>query len=486
MIYYLYSDEQTEYDYRRERGNVMISAGEQKQLETELNSLDSGTRRNTLQELAELCRSRRIKIEPESGANNLHCHTFYSYNGYGFSPAFIAYLAKKSGWFAAGTVDFDVLDAVDEFKDAAELFDVRYASGMESRTFIAELADKEINSPGEPGIAYHLGLGFCGSEVPASEQPFAARLRRQAAERTRRIVDVVNAYLAPVQLDYEADVLRLTPRGNATERHVCQAYREKAETLFPDPATRAAFWSGKLKLSPEEAAKLLDNPVALEGSIRSKTMKKGGPGYIVPTPESFPPVEEMNEFTLHCGAIPTIAWLNGLSAGESDPETLLKLHISKGAAMLNIVPDRNWNVSDPEKQRRLVAELNRIIAACDKFDLPIVVGTEMNAPGLKLVDDFGCAALAPHLERFVSGAAILTAHTLLAPLGRGYLSDWARNHFATTAAKNAFFNQFGRLMTPARFRAATVWPEAPDEMLNRADALACRAIPANPERGTIR
>ena len=28
--------------------------------------------------------------------------------------------------------------------------------------------------------------------------------------------------------------------GNATERHVCQAYREKAETLFPDPAARAA------------------------------------------------------------------------------------------------------------------------------------------------------------------------------------------------------------------------------------------------------
>ncbi len=454
----------------------MISAGEQKQLEIELNSRDSGIRGNALQELAELCRSRRIKTESESGANNLHCHTFYSYNGYGFSPAFIAYLARKSGWFAAGTVDFDVLDAVDEFKHAAELFDVRYASGMESRVFFAELADKEINSPGEPGVAYHLGLGFCSSEVPASEQPFAARLRRQAAERTRRIVDAVNAYLTAVQLDFETDVLRLTPRGNATERHVCQAYREKAEALFPDTAKRAAFWSEKLKISSEEATKLLDNPVALEGVIRSKTMKKGGPGYIAPTPESFPPIDEMNHFTASCGAIPTIAWLNGLSAGESDPEALLKLHISKGAAMLNIVPDRNWNVSDPEKQAKLVAELNRIIDACEKFDLPIVAGTEMNAPGLKLVDDFGCPALAPHLERFVSGAAILTAHTLLAPIGRGYLSDWARKHFTTTAAKNAFFDQFGRLMTPLRFRAATVWPETPDEMLNRADALACRAI----------
>ena len=54
----------------------------------------------------------------------MHCHTCYSYNGYGFTPAEIAYLARKSGWLAAGIIDFDVLDAVDEFRSCAEQLDI--------------------------------------------------------------------------------------------------------------------------------------------------------------------------------------------------------------------------------------------------------------------------------------------------------------------------------------------------------------------------
>ena len=451
----------------------MISSDELKSLEQELNSREDTLRENALQELAELCRTRRVPLEQEGAQHNLHCHTFYSYNGYGYSPSYIAWLAKKSGWFAAGTVDFDVLDAVDEFRKAAELLDVRYTAGMESRVFIAELSEHEINSPGEPGVAYHLGLGFTATAVPDSEQQFAASLKKQANARTRRIVDLVNGFLAPVTLDFAADAAALTPKGNVTERHVCQAYREKAEQLFPDDAQRAAFWAEKLGTSPEEAAKLIADPVKLEAQIRAKTMKKGGVGYIPADPKSFPPIEQMNRFTRICGAIPTIAWLNGLSSGESDPGRLLDLHIAKGAAMLNIVPDRNWNVSDPEKRRKLVAELNRLIAACAERDLPIVVGTEMNAPGLKLVDDFACDALAPHLERFVDGAAILSAHTLLEQIGRGYLSDWAAAGFSTVRDKNRFYAQFGRLMTPEKFKRPTVWPGTPAEMLNRADALAC-------------
>ena len=38
----------------------------------------------------------------------------------------------------------------------------------------------------------------------------------------------VNAYLDPVELDFERDVMPLTPNGNATERHLCEAYERKA------------------------------------------------------------------------------------------------------------------------------------------------------------------------------------------------------------------------------------------------------------------
>ena len=80
----------------------------------------------------------------------------------------------------------------------------------------------------------------------------------------------------------------------------------------------------------------------------------------------------------------------------------------------------------------------------------------MNAPGQKLVDDFRHPALARHLELFLDGAALLSAHTLLGRLGRGYLSEWA---------KNRFFSRFGRLVPPEKFHSIHAWPGAPEEML---------------------
>ena len=36
---------------------------------------------------------------PEPGGDvNLHAHTFFSYNAYGYSPSKFAWLARKAGW----------------------------------------------------------------------------------------------------------------------------------------------------------------------------------------------------------------------------------------------------------------------------------------------------------------------------------------------------------------------------------------------------
>lgn len=431
----------------------MISKEELKPLEQELNSPDRTVRRNAVAEIASLCRNRQLPADPPGLLHNMHCHTCYSYNGYGFTPAEIACLAKKSGWLAAGIIDFDVLDAVDEFRSCAEQLDLNYSCGIETRVFVKELADAAINSPGEPGIAYHLGLGFTTGTIPPCAKEFAHTLRATAGARVKTMVGLVNAVLDPVRLDFELDVLPLTPAGNATERHLCRAYREKAEKRFPDREARLKFWSEKLKTSTGDAAKLLDDPVKLETKIRSVTMKQGGAGYIAPTPTSFPALEAFNEFIISCGAIPTIAWLHGLSKGEADVDRLLDLHMEKGAAMLNIIPDRNLGSA------RCIAELDRVIAACDERDLPVIIGTEMNAPGQKLVDDINAEPLRKHAATFVHGARILAGHTLFSKLGRGYLSDWAQRELPGRLKRNAFYAQLGERFTPARFENVSDWPE---------------------------
>lgn len=334
------------------------------------------------------------------GSFNLHCHSFYSYNGYGYSPEMLAALAAMFRWRGVGLVDFDVLDAVDGFLAAAKRLGLNAVCGMETRVFVPELRSEVINSPGEPGIAYHLGCGFKSSAVPESAKPFAAELRRKANERTRGIMERVNAVLPEVALDFDRVAREFTPRGNVTERHLCAAYRAKGEAAFPDPEERAAYWTDKL-------GKFEADPVKLEALIRSKTMKKGGAGYMEPKPENFPTLREMNEFTASCGAVPTLAWLNGLFPGEADPDALLELHQSCGARAVTIIPDRNWRASDPEQKAKLLEALDKFLSACARRKLPVLAGTELNAPGQLLCDDFDIPELAPYKQQFLAGCEFI-------------------------------------------------------------------------------
>jgi hypothetical protein len=86
-----------------------------------------------------------------------------------------------------------------------------------------------------------------------------------------------------------------------------------------------------------------------------------------------------------------------------------------------------------------------VVALAEKHNFPIIVGTEMNSPGNKFVDNFGSAELKPLLPVFRKGAHILYAHTLFRKCsGNGCVGDWAAKKFATVAAKNDFFEVAGR------------------------------------------
>ena len=372
-------------------------------LESRLNNFDPAVRKAALLEAKAAFESGDIKAAEVSEIHNMHCHSFFSYNGYGYSPSYIVYLAKKMGFYAVGLVDFDVLDGVDEFREALAVLNVRGTCGMETRVFVPELADKEINSPGEPGIAYHLGCGFTSGKVPAEQQAFAEMLRKNANNRTRKLVELVNGYLAPAVIDIDEVAKKYTPFGNVTERHVCSAYRDAAAAVFSDKSELAKFWSEKLGVEIAEAEKLIDNPVKLEGVIRSKTMKSGGVGYVKPSPESFPTLEDMNKFIIGCGATPTLAWLNGLSAGENALDELIALQKKYGTAAATLIPARNVEGSTAEKTAALQAELDRFAAVCAEANLPLLAGTEMKAPGQKLVDDFENPALKKHLALLIAG-----------------------------------------------------------------------------------
>jgi hypothetical protein len=415
-----------------------------KQLEAQLNDFSSAKRTQALEAL--------IASGDIAGASqeavNLHCHTFFSFNAYGYSPSGLAWLARQRGFKVLGIVDFDVLDGVDEFLGACELLAVRGSAGMETRVFIPEFASREINSPGEPGVYYYMGIGFSSSRVPAAAAPILADMRQRAEGRNRTMLARINAFLSPVMVDYDRDVLPLTPAGNATERSMLAAYLQAADDRFPDPVP---FWAEKLQLAPGQVAAQIGDAVKFPNTLRAKLMKRGGVGYAQPGAETFPSMDEVNRLILACGALPCATWLDGTSAGEQAEHELLNLLIGKGAVALNIIPDRNWNIPDPEIRYLKVQKLYEVVALAGELGLPLNVGTEMNAPGQKLVDDFEAPELAPVRQAFLDGADFVYGHTVLQrALGLGYQSEWARLHLPARLQRNTFYTQVGRRTAPGR------------------------------------
>ena len=423
-----------------------ISNQQLSELESNLNHFDPSVRAKSLDELCSLAEQGLIPVQPQHEVANKHSHTFFSFNAYGYSPSAQAWIAKRRGFKLMGIVDFDVLDGVEEFLNACDCVGVRGAAEMETRVFFPEFSTLETNSPGEPGIYYHMGIGFTANLAPEPGATLLANMRQRATRRNLEMLRKLNAYLAPVTVDYEQDVLPLTPASNATERHMLTAYLHAVEQKVADPNR---FWAEKLNSTSEQITNLRKDPPVFQNLVRTRLMKRGGIGYAQPSHDSFPSIEDFHGMVVSCGAVICATWLDGLSNGEQRMEEELEILTKKGASALNIVPDRNWNVADPALRKLKIQKLYDVVKLAAQFDLPLNIGTEMNTPGNKLIDDFDVPELEPVRQAFMDGAYFIYGHTVLQRASKlGYQSAWAMKHLPSRREKNAFYSELGKLVPP--------------------------------------
>lgn len=408
-----------------------------------LNSFNYSDRADALESL--------IKGAPAGkpvGTNvNMHMHSFFSYNAHGYSPTRIAWEAKQAGLYGAGLCDFDVLDGLEEFLDAARRIGLRASVNLETRAYLKEYAQHEINSPGEPGVTYIMGAGF--AKALSENTPQHRELtgyRDRARSRNVALVGRINAKLSTIAIDYDKDVLPLTPAGVATERHIISAYIAKAKQVCGHADATATFIGNLLGITKEEAVVLLADMPTLEEKMRSKLAKQGGLGYEQPSSTTFPLVDDFVAWVRACEAIPMITWLDGTSSGEKDGRAMLECLAAKGAVSLNIIPDRNWNIKKADVQAVKVKCLNDIVKHADDMNLPINIGTEMNKLGLPFVDDLDGTYLAPHKASFLKGARIMVGQSLLARYAAtSYIGKRAAAEFPKVAERNEFFEAVGAM-----------------------------------------
>jgi len=395
---------------------------------------------------------------PAGSRHNMHVHSFFSFSSQMYSPSHIVWRARQEGLFAVGLCDFDVLDGLEEFLAAGTLCGVRTCVNLETRVYWADCADTEINSPGEPGISYLVGLGFVREPALDSEQAESlAALRALAERRNRALVDRINKACPEIAIDYADDVLPLTPNGNATERHIVRAYRQRLSRTT-EPARDGRLWSELLACKEEDRPALEADTKALEDRLRTKLVKRGGLGYRTPSAALFPTAERFIACVRACGALPAAAWLDGTRGLEREPRKMLGALREKGVQALNIIPDRDWNIPDPAERAQKVEMLGQIIRLAEAFGMPVNIGTEMNKTGQPFADDLDVDALRPHAPVFLKGARIMVGHSRAARYAEfPYVGEAADSEFGPdTSAKNAFFEALGALPPLARSQAESL------------------------------
>jgi len=379
---------------------------------------------------------------------NMHIHSFYSFNSQGYSPAHIALACRQNGLYAAALCDFDVLDGLEEFIAAGQMLGLRTAVHLETRAFLREYALVEINSPGEPGVTYILGAGFFSlPEQNSAAMKSLGEFRQQANLRNRALVGRINERLPEISINYDTDVIPLSPGGCPTERHIVQAYRLKAQRVFPSREELTAFWAKLLRKTGEEVERFLNDLPVFDEKVRALLAKSGGIGYVRPDEKTFPPVDDFIACVLQCEAIPMASWLDGTSKGENNMLEMLECLKAKGAAALNIILDRVHNLKNTDERRIKLKNLNEVISAARKLAFPINIGTEMNKSGQPFVDDLECEALAPYKNDFMRGANIMIGQTILARYaGFSYCGKSALGEYGgDTERKNNFFEAVGKL-----------------------------------------
>ena len=437
----------------------------QAELETLLDSFDPDERRAALEALI----SDHADVLPVPGGNvNMHFHSFFSYNALGWSPSHIAWEARKAGLYAAALCDFDVLDGMDEFLDAGLALGLRAVVNLETRAYLPEYADVDINSPGEQGVVYIMGAGFARA-LPAGshECEGLAGYRSRAAGRNVALIERINAKLARVAVDYEADVLPLTPQGVATERHIVTAYIHKSREVMSHPEENVAFWGELFGLGFDEMLETMADQPRMEELVRAKLAKRGGIGYEQPSAATFPAVQEFIDWVASCDAVPMATWLDGTSGGEANGRELLECLVAQGVAAVNIIPDRNWNIADPDTAALKRENLSKIVADAVAMDLPVNIGTEMNKLGLPFVDDLGCEVLGEYADVFRSGACVMAGHSLLMRYANyPYAGDAARSDYPDVKLRNAFFEAVGALPPCDLGRARQLVEMGPEKALD--------------------
>jgi hypothetical protein len=366
---------------------------------------------------------------------NCHIHTSESFSVFR-SPTEAVWQAAREGLAVLGINDHYTIAGHEEFRRACGIAGIAAAFSLEAVAMDrdAEAQGLLLNDPGNPGRVYLCGKGV--TRIPPDSSLEMLNLARMRAALERRNREITARVAALFEERMHADgptwesVVGLTPRGNATERHVAWAtlarLREWAASQgVPIPEAIARFCGAAPPTGADDAA--------LQIFLRAKLLKAGSPCFVRESEEAFVSVAELRGIFLAFGAIPAYPVLgNPVTSGEREIGPLLDRLEETGFYAIEVIPHRNT--------RERLAE---IVSTARRRWWPVFNGTEHNTPEAKpILDPF---ALDPEFEPwFRKSAALLLGHQRLVAQGEaGYVDLEGRPTVADPRARFEHFSKEG-------------------------------------------
>jgi hypothetical protein len=394
--------------------------------------LYKGSLEERLGALRELCA--HLGPRPRRGTNS-HIHTSESFSVFR-SPTEAVWQAAREGIAVLGINDHYTVAGHEEFRQACEIACIAATFSLEAVAMdrAAETSGLLLNDPDNPGRVYLCGKGV--TRVPPDSSVEMQTLTRMRAALEHRNREMTQKVAALFRERLEADgptwetVRALTPRGNATERHVSWATVFRLRELA---AERRAPLAEIVQRCCAAAPPASADDAALQIFVRAKLLKAGAPCYVRESEDAFVPSEKLREIFLAFGAIPTYPVLgNPVISGERDVEALLNRLEAAGFYAIEVIPHRNT--------RDRLAE---IVSAGRRRWWPVFNGTEHNTPEARpLLDPF---ALDPEFEPwFRQSTALLLGHQRLAGRGEpGFVDKDGRPTIPDARKRFEYFSSAG-------------------------------------------
>jgi len=373
----------------------------------------------------------------ENGWVNLHIHTNESFSVFE-NPTEAVWHAYNQDVEYFGINDHYTISGHHEFNKACKIAGLKACFSIEAigldRASFTE--NRRYNDPENPGRIYLIGKGVTRDLIPGSKSWMIMHNMRDAIQnRNRKIVDKISAYAQKkgyhLELSYK-DVKTLTPRGNATERHVVQTFCEKLNKLIPENEKKLKILNDLLGVKVSE--KMLYDQAALQTLVRSKLIKIGMPCYVEEDQSAFTSIENLVNIYLEYGAVPTYPFMGfPVTEEEQNLEMLVEKVSGLGMYAFDLI------------DRVEIDRAREIIEVASHYGFPVFIGTEHNTKKMQpLVGKVG--RYPEFYEYFRKSAQFVVGHQLLSVLcDFGYVDDGGKPRIGDLKKGFDLFSRVGSM-----------------------------------------